>query len=47
MNSKVTVADIVGAYAIFITNGRMETEDILDLAKDISIIILKTKYTMQ
>lgn len=42
----VRTADMVGAHAILITNGRAATEDICDLAKDLSITLLKTKYTM-
>jgi predicted transcriptional regulator len=42
----VRTADMVGAHAILITNDRTVTEDILDLAKDLSITLLKTKYTM-
>lgn len=42
----IRTADMVGAYAILITNGKSLSEDMVDMARDLGISLLRTDHPM-
>lgn len=42
----IRTADMVGAHAVLITNGKPLSDDMVDLAKELSISLLSTKHTL-